>query len=91
MPYATGRGHGKRAIMGCQACGHAVTGVVDCETTSSGQIRRRRKCLRCNVRFTTFEVRRGDETPPSPEDLGEMARLKGIVRRALGVLEEVDG
>lgn len=42
--------------MHCPFCGHAETKVTDSRLAAEGrQIRRRRECLRCNERFTTFE------------------------------------
>ncbi|MGC8780501.1 MAG: transcriptional regulator NrdR [Anaerolineae bacterium] len=40
--------------MQCPYCGHADSRVVDTRTTSDG-IRRRRECLACRKRFTTYE------------------------------------
>lgn len=42
--------------MRCPWCGHPDDKVVDSRATESGAaIRRRRECLRCGRRFTTFE------------------------------------
>jgi len=40
--------------MNCPYCNHADTKVTDSRDTG-GSIRRRRECLRCNKRFTTYE------------------------------------
>jgi transcriptional repressor NrdR len=40
--------------MQCPYCGHADSRVVDTRTTSDG-VRRRRECLSCKKRFTTYE------------------------------------
>ncbi len=40
--------------MQCPYCGHGDSRVVDTRTTSDG-IRRRRECLACRKRFTTYE------------------------------------
>lgn len=40
-------------------CG-GETRVVDCRPTAEGHIRRRRKCLICNKRFSTSELRNTD-------------------------------
>jgi len=46
----------------CQICGHEETKVIDSRTTESSEaIRRRRECLKCKARFTTYE--RKEETP----------------------------
>ncbi len=42
--------------MKCPFCGHEEDKVVDSRTTSDGTaIRRRRECLACEKRFTTYE------------------------------------
>jgi transcriptional repressor NrdR len=41
----------------CPFCGHIETKVTDSRLAGEGrQIRRRRECLACNERFTTFET-----------------------------------
>ena len=48
--------------MRCPFCGHAEDRVVDSRESQSGEaIRRRRECLACEKRFTTYE--RLDEVP----------------------------
>ncbi len=48
--------------MRCPFCGHAQDRVVDSRELSEGsQVRRRRECLACNRRFTTYE--RVEEVP----------------------------
>jgi transcriptional repressor NrdR len=43
--------------MHCPFCGHIETKVIDSRLASEGsQIRRRRECLACAERFTTFEA-----------------------------------
>ncbi|MDA3875863.1 MAG: transcriptional regulator NrdR [Halothiobacillus sp.] len=43
--------------MQCIACGHAETHVIDSRMVEGGvSIRRRRECLGCHQRFTTYEV-----------------------------------
>lgn len=43
--------------MHCPFCGHAETKVTDSRLAAEGrQIRRRRECLACGERFTTFET-----------------------------------
>src|SRR5437763_15021729 len=42
--------------MHCPFCGHVETKVTDSRLAGEGrQIRRRRECLKCGERFTTFE------------------------------------
>ena len=46
--------------MKCPACGHVESKVVDSRPSDDGSsIRRRRECLQCGRRFTTYE-RLGD-------------------------------
>jgi transcriptional repressor NrdR len=43
--------------MHCPFCGHVETKVTDSRLAADGsQIRRRRECLKCGERFTTFET-----------------------------------
>jgi transcriptional repressor NrdR len=43
--------------MHCPFCGHSETKVIDSRLAAEGrQIRRRRECLECAERFTTFET-----------------------------------
>lgn len=42
--------------MHCPFCGHEETKVIDSRLASEGsQVRRRRECIQCSERFTTFE------------------------------------
>lgn len=44
-------------MMRCPACGHPDSKVIDSRPVEEGNsIRRRRECLECQKRFTTFEV-----------------------------------
>ena len=48
--------------MTCPFCGHREDRVIDSRESKEGDvIRRRRECLRCEKRFTTYE--RSDEIP----------------------------
>ncbi len=43
--------------MKCPFCGFEESKVIDSRPTDEGQrIRRRRECLQCNKRFTTYEI-----------------------------------
>ena len=43
--------------MKCPYCGYEESKVIDSRPTDEGQrIRRRRECLECNKRFTTYEI-----------------------------------
>jgi transcriptional repressor NrdR len=71
--------------MRCPFCGHAETKVVDSRVSESQDaIRRRRECLECEQRFTTYERR--EEVPlqvvkrdgrHEPFDRGKL--LRGLV------------
>jgi transcriptional repressor NrdR len=41
--------------MRCPFCGHAETQVAETRDTDAGHTRRRRRCLKCDRRFTTYE------------------------------------
>ena len=44
-------------VMRCPYCGHEESKVIDSRPTDEGErIRRRRECLKCSKRFTTYEV-----------------------------------
>ncbi|TLM77917.1 MAG: transcriptional repressor NrdR [Actinobacteria bacterium] len=71
--------------MRCPYCGHEETKVVDSRVSEAGDtIRRRRECLECQQRFTTYErreevplmiIKKGGEREPF--DRGKL--LKGLV------------
>ncbi|HET9940869.1 MAG TPA: transcriptional regulator NrdR, partial [Candidatus Eisenbacteria bacterium] len=43
--------------MKCPSCGHLEDKVIDSRSAKEGQaIRRRRECLSCHRRFTTYET-----------------------------------
>jgi len=42
--------------MKCPNCGYLESKVVDSRPTESSSIRRRRECMRCMKRFTTYEI-----------------------------------
>ncbi len=42
--------------MKCPACGFTDSKVIDSRPTEMGSIRRRRECLSCQKRFTTYEI-----------------------------------
>jgi transcriptional repressor NrdR len=72
--------------MHCPFCGHEETKVIDSRLSGEGrQVRRRRECVACNERFTTFEsaelllprlVKRDDTREP----FDEIKLRAGIVR-----------
>jgi transcriptional repressor NrdR len=72
----------------CPFCEHAETKVIDSRLAGGGhQVRRRRECLDCGERFTTFEsaelvmprlIKRDDRREPFDED-----KLRAGITRAL--------
>jgi transcriptional repressor NrdR len=74
--------------MHCPFCGHQETKVIDSRLTASGgQVRRRRECLDCTERFTTFEsaelvmphvIKGDDHREPFDEN-----KLRGGILKAL--------
>lgn len=74
--------------MHCPFCGHVETKVNDSRLAAEGrQIRRRRECLSCGERFTTFEtaelvmpvVVKGDRTREAFDE----AKLRGGMEKSL--------
>ena len=71
--------------MRCPFCGHDETKVVDSRTSESQDaIRRRRECLKCSERFTTYERR--EETPlmvlkkdGTPEPFDRSKLMRGLI------------
>jgi transcriptional repressor NrdR len=85
--------------MRCPFCGHDETKVVDSRTSESQDaIRRRRECLSCSERFTTYERR--EETPlmvmkkdgtAEPFDRGKLMRGLMVATAKRGVsIEQLD-
>lgn len=72
--------------MQCPTCQHTDSRVLESRSTEAGQsIRRRRECLRCNHRFTTYEriefvpitvLKRGGKR----ESFDRSKLLRGIIR-----------
>ncbi len=80
--------------MHCPFCGHTETKVIDSRLAGEGrQIRRRRECLACAERFTTFEeaelllpvVIKGDRSR-EPFDAGKLlaGMQKALEKRPVG-------
>lgn len=74
--------------MYCPFCGHVETKVTDSRLAAEGrQIRRRRECLACGERFTTFETAelvmpQVVKTSGTREPFDE-SKLRGSMRKAL--------
>ncbi|MCP4409997.1 MAG: transcriptional regulator NrdR [Gammaproteobacteria bacterium] len=79
--------------MRCPFCGVQNTRVIDSRLSGEGdQIRRRRECLSCHERFTTYEeaelslprvVKQGGRREPFSEDKLRTGMLRALERRAV--------
>ena len=81
--------------MHCPFCSHHETKVIDSRLMAEGeQIRRRRGCMECNERFTTFEVaellmpkviKQDGSRQPFDEDKLRAGILRYLEKRPVGV------
>lgn len=77
--------------MKCPFCGSSLSKVIDKRSvTGSGQIRRRRECLKCEKRFTTYEtlaalevlvIKKDGKKEPFIEDKLRSGLLKSLEKR----------
>ncbi len=77
--------------MHCPFCGHPETKVIDSRLAGEGaQVRRRRECLDCSERFTTFEsaelvmprlVKSDDSREPFDEDKLRSGMIRALEKR----------
>ena len=74
-------------IMRCPYCQHPDSKVIDSRDTDTG-IRRRRECLRCESRFTTYE-RAEVAMPAVVKNPEELARMRVAGRLAAEVLDYI--
>lgn len=89
--------------MHCPFCGHDETKVIDSRLAGEGrQIRRRRQCLACNERFTTFEtaelvmprlIKNDDSRQPFDENKLRNSMIRALEKRPVPAdeLEEAIG
>jgi transcriptional repressor NrdR len=85
--------------MHCPFCSALDTKVIDSRLVAEGnQVRRRRECITCQERFTTFEtaelvmprlVKQNGEREPFNEDKLRSGMLKALEKRPVGI-EQVD-
>jgi transcriptional repressor NrdR len=85
--------------MHCPFCGKADTKVIDSRLVAEGdQVRRRRECLSCHERFTTFEsaelvmprvVKQDGTRQPFDEDKLRDGIMKALEKRPVSI-EEID-
>jgi transcriptional repressor NrdR len=81
--------------MYCPFCSHNETKVIDSRLVAEGeQIRRRRECLECSERYTTFEVaellmpkviKQDGSRQPFDEDKLRAGILRSLEKRPVGV------
>src|SRR2546429_6805853 len=81
--------------MKCPFCGHTEDRVVDSRVGRDGEfIRRRRECLKCHRRYTTYEyiegvlphgVKRDGRREPFDRQKLPASILKSCAKRAVGV------
>jgi len=85
--------------MHCPFCSAVDTKVIDSRLVADGsQVRRRRECITCEERFTTFEtaellmprlIKQNGEREPFNEDKLRAGMLKALEKRPVG-LDQVD-
>jgi len=85
--------------MRCPFCGEADTKVIDSRLAAEGdQVRRRRECLSCRERFTTFEsaelvmprvVKQDGSRVPFDENKMRQGLMKALEKRPVGI-EEIE-
>lgn len=86
--------------MHCPFCGEEETKVIDSRLVSDGaQVRRRRECIHCNDRFTTYEtaeltlprvVKRDGQRSPFSEDKLRSGMLRALEKRPVSVQQIED-
>jgi transcriptional repressor NrdR len=89
--------------MKCPACGYKETKVVDSRLSTEGRsIRRRRECLKCRKRFTTYEhieqvplmvIKRDNRRQPFDRGKIVSGLVKACEKRPISVdkIEEIAG
>lgn len=73
--------------MKCEKCG-ADTKVLDSRSVEGKLIRRRRQCLTCKARFTTFEIT--DSSYKANVNTIKAARLAHKLTALAGIVEELE-
>jgi transcriptional repressor NrdR len=81
--------------MHCPFCSHDETKVIDSRLAGAGrQIRRRRECLKCGERFTTFEtaelvmprlIKRNDAREPFDEGKLRSGMVRALEKRPVSM------
>src|SRR5690606_16715083 len=85
---------GRRPPMHCPFCSHPETKVTDSRLAGEGsQVRRRRECLGCGERFTTFEtaelvmprvIKRDGSRQPFDEQKLRGGMVRALEKRPVG-------
>jgi hypothetical protein len=77
------------AKLACAKCGHEFSAVID-SRLGIGGVRRRRRCLKCDYRYTTYErVARGFEDVAEKQEI--IASLRKLVATAEELIDRVNG
>lgn len=72
----------------CPACGYGVSAVKDSRPQDGGRyIRRRRQCLACPERFTTYEVLAPHKAPKP--NLEALRIIRYVIRRAADLVDKL--
>jgi transcriptional repressor NrdR len=81
--------------MHCPFCSHEETKVIDSRLAGAGrQVRRRRECLQCGERFTTFEsaelvmprlIKRDESREPFDEAKLRAGMVRALEKRPVGM------
>jgi transcriptional repressor NrdR len=81
--------------MRCPFCGYKDTKVIDSRLAGEGdQVRRRRECINCNERFTTYEaaelmmpriVKRGGNRQPFDEEKMRAGIMRALEKRPVSI------
>ena len=84
----------------CPFCNAADTRVIDSRLAAEGdQVRRRRECIKCNERFTTFEtpeialpriIKRDGRRSPFDEEKLRSGLMKALEKRPIST-EQIEG
>jgi transcriptional regulator NrdR family protein len=71
----------------CQVCG-AGTKVIDSRSIERGTVKRRRRCVECGARHTTYELLEGSRRP---EDAAVGRRLAEVAARLAAMADAFGG
>jgi transcriptional regulator NrdR family protein len=70
----------------CPFCDHKFTRVTDTRSAPHARsVKRRRLCLKCHERFTTYET---TERPTARHELRQLRRINGELAGLINTLED---